>query len=197
MAVPQHPVTIDEFLKLPEQKPALEFEDGKVSEKIPWGAKTSMLAATITSRINHLSEPRKLALALWSVRTCFGGNSYVPDVAVYRWDRIPRDADGTISDDFLEPPDIAFEIVSQGQSVIARFRRCVWYINNGVRIALLVDPEDGSILLFRPAQSLVALKGKDQIRLDEVLDDFTLTVQELFDSLRIGSMVQRPLAGIM
>ena len=40
------------------------------------------------------------------------GASRVPDVAVYRWARIPRDDGGEIKDDFLEPPDIAIEIMS-------------------------------------------------------------------------------------
>jgi Uma2 family endonuclease len=38
--------------------------------------------------------------------------SWPCDFAVYRWRRIPVDADGRIVDDFLEPPDIAIEIAS-------------------------------------------------------------------------------------
>jgi Uma2 family endonuclease len=35
MAIAQTPLTLDEFLALPEQKPALEFECGRTIQKMP------------------------------------------------------------------------------------------------------------------------------------------------------------------
>jgi Uma2 family endonuclease len=105
-------------------------------------------------------------------------------VAVYRWDRIPRDVRGELEDDVLEPPDIAIEIVSPGQSVNALVRRCLWYVANRVQVALLVDPVDKSVLAFRPNGRVSVWHGTDRIDLSEVLPDFVLTVEELFTSLR-------------
>lgn len=185
MAVAQTRLTVEEFLKLPEEKPALELEDGMVSQKVSPKAKHSRLQGSLIERINPQTVQRKLAMAFPELRASFGGRSYVPDVAILRWDRIPVDADGTIANDLFEPPDIAVEIVLPGQSVNALVRRCVWYVDNGVRIAVLVDPADASVVLFRPGQPPVALHGDDPIGLDGVLDDVALTVRELFDSLRI------------
>ena len=35
MAIPEQRITLEEFLQLPEEKPALEFEDGMVTQKVP------------------------------------------------------------------------------------------------------------------------------------------------------------------
>jgi Uma2 family endonuclease len=102
-----------------------------------------------------------------------------------RWDRIPRDASGELAEDFFEPPDVAVVIASLEQSVNGQVRRCLWYVSHGVHVALLVDPDDDSILAFRPGSSLTALTGTDLIDLSEVLPSFKLTVHELFESLRV------------
>jgi Uma2 family endonuclease len=107
----------------------------------------------------------------------------VPDVAVYRWERIPRDASGRVADDFSEPPDIAVEIASPDQSANALVRRCLWYVANGVSVALLVDPVDESVIAFRSNGQVSALFALDRIDLDEVLPDLALTVEQLFSAL--------------
>lgn len=135
--------------------------------------------------VNRFLQPQKLALAFPELRFTYAGRSYVPDVSLYRWDRIPRDEAGEVANDFFEPPDVAVEIVSPKQSVTALVRRCVWYAANGVAIALLVDPSDRSVLTFRLRRSPEALRGTDRIDLGDLLPDLAFTVQELFDSLRV------------
>ena len=185
MAISEKRLTLEEFLRLPERKPALEFEDGGVIQKpVPKG-KHSRLQYALAELLNRFSMARKLACAFPELRATYGGRSYVPDVALYRWDRIPRDADGRVGDDFFEPPDLAVEIVSPRQGVTALVRRCLWYAANGVRLALLVDPADESVLLFLPDQPTRALRGGDRIDLGDLLPGCALTVQDLFDSLRL------------
>src|SRR2546421_10065830 len=117
MAVASTPATLEGFLELPEEKPALEFADGAVTQKLSPKARHSVLQWELANRLNQSGLPGKIAQAFPELRATFGGASYVPDVAVYRWQRIPADAEGTIVDDLLEPPDIAIEIVSPGQVV--------------------------------------------------------------------------------
>ena len=185
MAISEKQLTLEEFLRLPERKPELEFEDGEVIQKpVPKG-KHSRLQSALAELLNRFGVTRKLACAFPELRATYGGRSYVPDVALYTWDRIPRDPDGRVADDFFEPPDLAVEVVSPRQSVTGLVRRCLWYVGNGVRVALLIDPGDESVLLFRPGGSTVALRGGEQIDLGDVLPGCTLTARELFDSLRL------------
>ncbi|HEX5165432.1 MAG TPA: Uma2 family endonuclease [Thermomicrobiales bacterium] len=183
MAVTLAQMTLEDFLSLPEAEPALEFEDGTVSQKVSPQGQHSRLQSEFMDHIRHQAESRKLAMAFPEIRTSYGERSYVPDIGVYRWDRIPRDATGRIVNDFRDPPDIAVEIVSPEQRVTTLIRKCAWYIEHGVKIAMLIDPEDDSVMLFRPGRPLELLGGDDKIALNDVLPDFDLTVRNLFESL--------------
>ena len=178
-------LTLAEFLALSEQKPALEFEEGTVTQKVSPKARHSRLQYELSEAFNRFALPRKLACAFPELRTTIGERSYVPDVSVFRWERIPRTPDGELADDVFIPPDIAVEVVSPKQSVNALVRRCVQYLALGVDIALLVDPDDKSVISFRQGTNPVALHGPARIEVDDVLPGFELTVDELFASLRI------------
>lgn len=183
MAITQRHLALEEFLALPEKKPALEYEDGVVTQKIMPKGKHSKLQYAIAEWFNRFAGSVRLAWAFPELRTTYAGASRVPDVAVYRWNRIPVDASGEVANDFEEPPDIAVEIVSPKQSVTLLVRRCLWYVEHGVSAAMLVDPADKSVLLFRPGRTVQALHGTDGVDLEDILPGFRLTVQELFASL--------------
>jgi Uma2 family endonuclease len=177
-------LTLEQFLALPERKPALEFEDGEVSQKVSPTGPHSALQSLLTDHINHEARPRKIAWAFPELRTTFAGRSRVPDVAVYRWDRIPRDARGRIVHDFLEPPDIVFEIISPGQSVNRLIRRCISFVNGGVKAAVLVDPHDESIVIIRSGVEPTTLRAGDTLDLTNVIPGLRLDVAALFQALR-------------
>jgi len=185
MVVAERMLTLDEFLKLPERKPALEFEEGKVIRKVSPQRLHAALQLALGECINGFARPRKLALAFSELRTAFGDRSYVPDLSVYRWARLPVDGSGRLINGIGDPPDIAIEIISPRQRVTPLVRRCLWYVANGVAVALLVDPDDESVIAFRAHQAPRALRGTDRIDLDDVLAGFELTVQELFAYLRL------------
>jgi Uma2 family endonuclease len=124
-------------------------------------------------------------LALSELRTTFAGRSRVPDVAVFQWERIPRDADGEIGNTFREAPDIAIEIVSPGQSVNQLVLRCLTFVELGVQAALLVDPAHKSILVFRPGAVPIGLHRSDVVDLGDIVPGLTLSVSEIFDALTL------------
>jgi Uma2 family endonuclease len=186
MAVTQQRLSLDEFLALPEKKPALEYEDGEVTQKVAPKGRHSALQTGIAALVNRVAKPRKLAFALTELRSTYAQMSRVPDVSVYRWERIPKDARGRIADDFFEPPDVAIEIVSPGQRVNRLVRRCLSFVANGVGAALLVDPADESILLFRPDAIPVALGHDDEIDLSEVVPGLRIRVRDIFAELDVN-----------
>ncbi len=183
MAVASARLTIEQFVALPEEEPALEFADGVVTQKESPKGQHSALQGELIKRLDHAGLPGRVARALPELRATFGGASRVPDIAVYRLARIPRDARGRVANDFFEPPDIAIEIVSPEQSPNALVRRCLWFVAQGVQVALLVDPADESVLAFRADGRVDTWHGADRIDLSEVLPDFELTVEQLFMSL--------------
>jgi Uma2 family endonuclease len=183
MAVPQRRMTLEEFLELPEKKPALEFEDGVVTQKVPPRMKHSLLQPWICELINRHSLLGKLALVFSELRTTYGGRSRVPDIAVVRWDRIPRDPDGRIAEDFRDVPDIAVEILSPGQRVNQLELRCASFVEQGAGAALLVNPYRESVQVFRPGTSPIIHSRGDLVDLGDVVPGLTLSVSEIFDAL--------------
>jgi Uma2 family endonuclease len=178
-------MTLEAFLRLRERKPALEFEDGEVTQKVSPKGRHSTLQEASSRSINEFAIPLQLARAFTELRTTFGGRSYVPDVAVFRWERVPTTTTGEVADDFLLPPDIAIEIVSPGQSVTRLRKRCRWYVEHGVRIALLIVPSKRLVYRFGHRGDDVLLTDDDRIDLDDVLPGFRLTVNGLFAALRM------------
>ncbi len=186
MATVTKQLTLEQFLELPEKKPALEFEEGRVTQKVSPKAKHSTLQYKLAVFFNQVGEPAKLAFAFPELRETYAGRSYVPDVSVFTWDRIPLDAHGEPVDDLFVPPDITIEIRSPRQSLDRLVRRCLWYVANGVRLALLVDPILRSVRLFLPGEEPRELRDGDLIDLGDLLPGFQLTVDELFGFLRIA-----------
>ena len=185
MAITQR-LTIDEFLALPAEEPALELEpDGTVVQKVSPQGQHSTLQYTLCERINTFAVPRRLGMAFPELRVIFGGAAYVPDVSVFRWDRIPRTVDDDVANVFGTPPDVAVEIVSPEQSTNALVRRCLWYVDKGVGTALLVDPADRSVVRFVQDQTARVLRGDERIDFGIVLPGFAITVAELFRALRL------------
>ena len=185
MTTTRQRLTLEEFLELPEWKPALEYADGRVSQKVSPKGKHSTLQLAFCELFNRFARPARLALALPALRATWNDRSYVPDVSVYGWEQAPRDESGEVADDFVDPPDIAIEIVSSGQGAPKLVQKCLWYIANGVLVALLVNPARKSIPLFRPHQSTVTRRGDDGIDLRDVLPGLELTVHQVFDSLKL------------
>jgi len=185
MATVTKHLTLEQFLELPERKPALEFEVGRITQKVSPKQRHSRLQSKLAEVFNVMGEPARLALALTELRETYAGRSYVPDVSVFTWDRIQRDEDGEPIDDVFVPPDIAIEIRSPRQRLDGLIERCRWYVGNGVRLALLVDPIRRCVILFLPGQEPEELRDNDAIEIGDLLPSFRLTVEELFASLRI------------
>src|SRR5437764_10187494 len=117
MAIVQTGLTLDEFLRLPEEEPALEYLDGVISSKMPPIGPHSKLQFTIAKWLDRASGEGESAEVYTELRTNWADRaSLVPDVSVYLIDRVPITSDGEVADDFWIPPDIAVEVASPGQS---------------------------------------------------------------------------------
>lgn len=184
MVIARQPLSLEEFLRLPEEEPPLEYENGVVTQKMSPEIMHAAIQAAFTARVDAFAVAKRLARAFPELRVTFAGRSVVPDVAVFRWDRVPVDANGRLRGDVTIPPDVAVEIVSPEQSVRVLMQKCLHYVANGVPLALLLNPEDEMALLFRSNAVPLTLRGDDGIDLSEVLPGFELTVGQVFEALR-------------
>jgi Uma2 family endonuclease len=176
-------MSLDEFLALAEEKPALEYVDGVVTQKVSPMIYHGRSQYKFAEGVNSYGEPRRLAMAFTETRSTFGGRSCVPDVGVYRWTNLPRRPDGKLLHEATTPWDIAVEIVAPKQSRRALEAKCRWYVANGVEVSLLLDPDREDVVRFGADGSRVVLRGDDRIDLDAILPGLVLTPATLFAAL--------------
>jgi Uma2 family endonuclease len=184
MAIAREGLTLEEFLALPEEEPALEYFDGVVTQKVAPRPRHGALQLEVGIYLDRRLRPNKLGRVFTELRTAYAGAAPVPDLSVYRWERVPRSAAGGLADEARESPDMAIEIRSPGQSLAALTRRCEWYVANGVRVALLLNDRDESIRAFRPNAPMTVHRGSDPIPLREIAPRLRLVPADVFAALR-------------
>ncbi len=178
--------TLEEFLQLPETKPASEYIDGQIYQKLMPQGQHSTLQVELASAINQVGKTKKLAYALTELRCTFAGQSIVPDIAVFEWQRIPIDENGRIANRFEIAPDWIIEILSPEQSASKVIRKITFCLKNGTKLGYLVDAEDELITVFQP-NSLPEVKDKqDILPVLDILQNWQLTVEDVFSWLSFG-----------
>lgn len=178
------PLTLEEFLKLPETKPASEFINTEIIPKPMPQGEHSLLQGELCEVINRVTKSQKIALAFPELRCTFGGSSIVPDVTVFRWERIPVSASGRIVNRFEIPPDWSIEILSPDQSQTKVLGNLLHCSQHGTELGWLIDPEEESILVVLEKQRVQILRGTDQLPILNGIE-LELTVEQIFSWLTI------------
>ncbi|MBW4618938.1 MAG: Uma2 family endonuclease [Cyanosarcina radialis HA8281-LM2] len=178
------PITLEEFLELPETKPASEFLDGQINQKPMPQGEHSLLQLKLCQNINRVTEPKQVAIAFPELRCVFGGAAIVPDVSVFRWERIPRQPSGRIANRFEIHPNWAIEILSPEQKykkVLANLLHCA---EHGTELGWLLDPEDESILAVFDDRRVQNFKNSDRLPILNGIE-LELTVRQVFSWLNL------------
>ncbi|MCT7963426.1 Uma2 family endonuclease [Laspinema sp. D1] len=173
-------ITLEDFLQLPETKPASDYIKGVIYQKPMPQGEHSRLQARLISLINQLGEPQNLASAFPELRCTFDGSAIVPDISVFEWHRIPQKQNGRVENRFTIAPDWTIEIWSPGQSVNRVMRKIILCLNQGTNLVWLVDPEDESVIIFKPNQTPEFKNGDNLLPGLTVLTDWQLTARDLF-----------------
>ena len=164
------PITLKEFLKLPETKPASEFSNGYIHQKPMPQGKHSRLQLKLCDAVNQVAEDRQVALAFPELRCTFGGRSIVADVTVFSWGRIPFDADGEVENVFNIHPDWTIEILSPDQSATKVITKILHCLRHGTQLGWFIDPGERLVLAFLPGQQPMELTADNQLPVPEFLE---------------------------
>jgi Uma2 family endonuclease len=177
MAITDWNLSLDQFLDLPEAKPALEYDppcDGHgatVRQKMSPTAGHSALQHAFEILLDGL-EARGLAVRpeLSVVR----GSVKVPDVCVYAERELARAAlrRGRYP---TAPPRLAIEIRSPDEELDEQVVKCRFYTDEwGCPLALLADPESPvpEVLAYRPQQP--PQRYRDDQRIEPLFELFGL-----------------------
>ncbi|MBS9391648.1 MAG: Uma2 family endonuclease [Dolichospermum sp. LBC05a] len=179
-------ITLEIFLKLPETEPASEFINGEILQKPMAQGEHSLIQTTFIEVVNGLTRSQKIAIAFPELRCTFGGSTIVPDIAVFRWERIPKTESGRIANRFEIHPDWVIEILSPEQpqkKVLTKLLHCS---RHGTELGWLLNPEEESVLAVFSGQKIEIYEGDDKLPILENIN-LELTVKEIFGWLSFGS----------
>ncbi len=183
-AIPK-PLTLNDFLALPETTPASEFVDGKISQKVMPKGKHSRLQLKLCNTINAVTEAVQIAYAFPELRCSFDTRSIVPDIAVFYWQNIDLDTNGEPFDNVIRPPDWTIEILSPDQSPNRVVDNIVYCLQHGCSLGWLIDPADRSVAVYQPNQLPSFYEGDATLTVPDSID-LDITSTQLFNLLRMN-----------
>jgi Uma2 family endonuclease len=176
-------MNLEQFLRLPEFKPALEYIGGRVIQKMSPMLPHNVIQIELASALNHFARPRKLGRAYTELRAVFGGEAQVPDVSFYVTERVPGFVRGEEPPLLTSPPDIAVEILSPDQTLTELRVKLRHSLKRGSKLGWLIHPIREEFWVLRPGRKAQLLKPDDLLSGEDVIPGFTLPVEELFSWL--------------
>ncbi|MEM1427558.1 MAG: Uma2 family endonuclease [Cyanobacteria bacterium P01_H01_bin.130] len=177
------PLTLAEFLDLPETQPASEFGAGRTHQKPMPQGKHSAIQQCMLILLNELRR-QKVARPFPELRCTFDDRSIVPDVAIFQWDNIARDEDGSIANIIQRSPDWTIEILSPRQSPFRPTSNIIHCLDHGCAMGWLIVPEDMAVLVYSPDGTQYFEEPSDRLPVPEFAGDLAITIQDLIDCLQ-------------
>ncbi len=177
-------LTLAEFLKLPDTKPASEYIDGQIIQKPMPQGKHSAIQGELVSAINSVVKPQRIARAFPEWRCIVGDRSIVPDIVVLRWEHIPRDDSGEIANVVFVAPDWTIEILAPDQSQTKVIKNILHCLKQGTQLGWLIDLAEKTVFVYRSQQETEVFDDPTRsLPMPSFIRGFSLTVQNLFDWL--------------
>ncbi|MEM7066353.1 MAG: Uma2 family endonuclease [Cyanobacteria bacterium P01_B01_bin.77] len=174
-------LTLAEFLQLPETKPASEYIDGQIIQKPMPQGKHSVIQGELVPAINGVVKSKRIARAFPELRCTFDGRSTVPDIAVFLWNRIPRDENGEVANTFSAAPDWTIEILSPDQNQTKVTKNILHCLRHGASMGWLIDPGEQTVFVYLPKQEPEVFDESDEVvPVPEFASELQLTIKELF-----------------
>jgi Uma2 family endonuclease len=184
-------VTPEDLLKLPRDR-RYELVDGELVEK-PMSAMAGAVCAELLFRLGTFLESTRQG-TLFSADTgyqCFVKSPdkiRKPDISFIRKERITADL---WKQGFIRiPPDLVVEVLSPSDSTSETERRVDDYLDAGVPLVWVVQPETRRVYVYRHGGTGLILREQDELTGEPVLPGFRLPVREIFRPLE--QLTQQP-----
>lgn len=179
-------VTDEDLLLLSERNPGYQFERT---------AEGRLIVSPTGGESGHRSGEVFLQLGIWNrghgqglvfdSSTGFNlpdGSCLSPDAAWVRrarWDALTREQ----RKGYLPlAPDAAFEVRSESDRMADLRAKMATYLANGTRVAVLVDPEEQTVEVYRPGQAPEHHSRPRRVAIDPELAGFALDLAPVFDA---------------
>jgi Uma2 family endonuclease len=158
-----------------------ELVDGVLVEKT-MGYEESRLAMLLGRELQNYMDEADLGIVAGpdGMLTLAPGLVRIPDVSVVLWDSLPG---GQMPAGPMPPvaPDIAIEVLSEGNTPAEMRRKVREYFDAGCRLVVLIDPHTRTTRQYVAAESYVTLSETDPLTCEPLLPGFRIPLKPLFD----------------
>jgi Uma2 family endonuclease len=159
-----------------------ELIRGEFVEMSPTGFEHGRLAAEIAGVLRDFVKPRNLGVVT-GAETGFvlernPDTVRAPDVGFIRTERLPSKK---MRGFFDGPPDLAVEILSPSDRASEVVAKVHDWLHAGCRSVWVVDPETESITVHESKDRIYELAQSDILTGGEVLPEFSMPVQQIFE----------------
>jgi Uma2 family endonuclease len=174
------PATEEDLMRMPKDGSRYELVDGEITASPPTYMRHAVIAAKILSRLmGHLeANPVGIAVPRTAGFRLPDGNVRCPDVGFVRNEKLPGGEVPWGLGEFA--PDLAVEILSTNESLRYLFNKIGEYLQCGVPLVWLVDPDATTVTTFRSLTDVCTLRRTDTITGDPVLPGFSCRVDQFF-----------------
>ena len=175
-------MTAEELFGLPGDGPRHELVEGELLAVTPAGFERGDLAGEVFFHVKAFVRERRLGVVL-AAETGFvlrrdPDTVRAPDVAFVRADRVPV---GEQRRRFAElAPDLVAEVVSPNDRVGEVNGKVSQWLDAGVRLVWVVDPENRVVVVHEPGGVAHLLRDDGVLDGGDVLPGFQLPLAELF-----------------
>jgi Uma2 family endonuclease len=157
-----------------------ELIDGVLVEKT-MGYMESLLAMAVGEFLRRFVRDQKLGIVLGAdgPLRILPRQIRVPDVCFVSWERLP---DGKLPQTPILPvaPDLAVEVLSEGNTEHEMHRKLSDYFAAGVRLVWYIDPRTRTAAVYTAPEQCTMLNETDVLTGGDVLPGFALSLRELF-----------------
>ena len=177
--------TSDEFYELCQENPDLEMErtaNGEVIIMSSAGSETGARNLSISGQLWLWNEQTQLGITFDSSAgfNLPNGADRSPDatwIAIERWNLLTLEQKRKFAP---IAPDFVIELRSASDSMKPLRDKMVEYVNNGVRLAWLIDPQTRTVEIYEPSEEVEVLYDPDYVAGDPILPGFRLNMQKVW-----------------
>jgi Uma2 family endonuclease len=174
------PMTAQELAELPDDGTRHELVEGVLRTMTPAGGEHGRTGARLLVRMGAFVERERLG-ELFTAETGFllrrdPDTVRAPDVAFVRTECAPQ---ARVPGFPALAPDLVAEVVSPSDRAVEVAGKALAWLDAGVRLVWVVDPQNRTVTVHRPGGTTV-LRGTDQLSGEDVLPGFALPLEELW-----------------
>lgn len=179
------PITADQLLAMPDDGNLYELVQGRLLRLPPSSWLSSVVATALGILAGGFVREHRLGLCggeQGGIRLAWNPDTVrAPDFSFVRRERLP---DGGIRPGYFDgAPDLVAEVLSPSDRYADVARKVQEYLDAGVRMIWVIDPDARSAVIYRPGHPPRIIGSDGALDGEEILPGFRLPLSELWEGL--------------